>query len=315
MDIFLVIIGLILLVIGGEFLVRSSVALSLKFNISKMIIGLTVVSFATSSPELLVSLQAALSGYSDISLGNVIGSNIANIGLVLGLTAIISSMDTDSDFIKFNWPVMMILTGMMYFFLYTGKNISRLEGGALLLVIVIFLGVLIKKARTKGGKSESEVDPNLKQTSGFKIILWLLIGATGLYFGSEWLVDGAVGIANSYEVSERVISVTMIAIGTSVPELAASVIAALKQEKGISLGNLIGSNIFNIGSVIGLTAIIQPIFLQSEEVLTNDIFWMIGFSFILVPLIFVPPKKVISRYKGVILFLVYILFILLAFRS
>jgi cation:H+ antiporter len=280
-----------------------------------MIIGLTVVSFATSSPELLVSLQAALSGYSDISLGNVIGSNIANIGLVLGLTAIISSMDTDSDFIKFNWPVMMILTGMMYFFLYTGKNISRLEGGALLLVIVIFLGVLIKKARTKDDKSESEVDPNLKQTSGFKIILWLLIGATGLYFGSEWLVDGAVGIANSYEVSERVISVTMIAIGTSVPELAASVIAALKQEKGISLGNLIGSNIFNIGSVIGLTAIIQPIFLQSEEVLTNDIFWMIGFSFILVPLIFVPPKKVISRYKGVILFLVYILFILLAFRS
>jgi cation:H+ antiporter len=143
----------------------------------------------------------------------------------------------------------------------------------------------------------------------------LLIGAAGLYFGSEWLVDGAVGIAESFGVSERVISVTMIAIGTSVPELAASVIAALKQEKGISLGNLIGSNIFNIGSVIGLTAIIQPIFLQSEEVLTNDIFWMIGFSLILVPLIFIPPKKVISRYKGVILFLAYILFILLAFRS
>jgi cation:H+ antiporter len=315
MDIFLVIIGLILLVIGGEFLVRSSVALSFKFNISKMIIGLTVVSFATSSPELLVSLQAALSGYSDISLGNVIGSNIANIGLVLGLTAIISSMETDSDFIKFNWPVMMILTGMMYLFLYTGENISRLEGGALLLVIVVFLGVLIKKATTKGAKLESEVDSSLEQTSGFKIILWLLIGAAGLYFGSEWLVDGAVGIAKSYEVSERVISVTMIAIGTSVPELAASVIAALKQEKGISLGNLIGSNIFNIGSVIGLTAIIQPIFLQSEEILTNDIFWMIGFSFILVPLIFIPPKKVISRYKGVILFLAYILFILLAFRS
>jgi len=314
MDIFLVIIGLILLVIGGEFLVRSSVALSFRFNISKMIIGLTVVSFATSAPELLVSLQAALAGYSDISLGNVIGSNIANIGLVLGLTAIISSMDTDSDFIKFNWPVMMILTGMMYLFLYTGENISRLEGGALLLVIVVFLGVLIKKARTKGAKSESEVDPSLEQTSGFKIILWLLIGAAGLYFGSEWLVDGAVGIAESFGVSERVISVTMIAIGTSVPELAASVIAALKQEKGISLGNLIGSNIFNIGSVIGLTAIIQPIFLQSEEILTNDIFWMIGFSFILVPLIFIPPKKVISRYKGVILFLAYILFVLLAFR-
>jgi len=125
----------------------------------------------------------------------------------------------------------------------------------------------------------------------FKIILWLFIGAVGLYFGSEWLVDGAVGIAESFDVSERIISVTMIAIGTSVPELAASVIAALKKEKGISLGNLIGSNIFNIGSVIGLTALIQPIFLQSEEVLSNDILWMIGFSLVLLPLVFLPPKK------------------------
>ena len=121
MDIFLVIIGFLLLVVGGEFLVRSSVALSLRFNISKMIIGLTVVSFATSAPELLVSLQAALSGYSDISLGNVIGSNIANIGLVLGLTAIISSMEIDKDFLKFNWPVMIILSGLLYIFLLTGE--------------------------------------------------------------------------------------------------------------------------------------------------------------------------------------------------
>lgn len=315
MDIFLVVIGFILLVVGGEFLVRSSVAISLRFNISKMIIGLTVVSFATSAPELLVSLQAALSGFSDIALGNVIGSNIANIGLVLGLTAIISSMDIDKDFLKFNWPVMMILSGLLYVFLYTEEHISRIEGIALLFVITIFILVLIKKAMKGEVEAGEEVDESLTKTSGFKIIIWLLIGGVGLYFGSEWLVDGAVGIAESFEVSERVISVTMIAIGTSVPELAASVIAALKKEKGISLGNLIGSNIFNIGSVIGLTALIQPIFLQSKEVLTNDIFWMIGFSFILVPLIFIPPKNTLSRYKGVFIFLAYIIFILLTFRN
>lgn len=315
MDIFLVVIGFILLVVGGEFLVRSSVAISLRFNISKMIIGLTVVSFATSAPELLVSLQAALSGFSDIALGNVIGSNIANIGLVLGLTAIISSMDIDKDFLKFNWPVMMILSGLLYVFLYTEEHISRIEGIALLFVITIFILILIKKAMKGEVEAGEEVDESLTKTSGFKIIIWLLIGGVGLYFGSEWLVDGAVGIAESFEVSERVISVTMIAIGTSVPELAASVIAALKKEKGISLGNLIGSNIFNIGSVIGLTALIQPIFLQSKEVLTNDIFWMIGFSFILVPLIFIPPKNTLSRYKGVFIFLAYIIFILLTFRN
>jgi len=313
MDIFLVILGFILLVIGGEFLVRSSVALSLRFNISKMIIGLTVVSFATSAPELLVSLQAALSGFSDISLGNVIGSNIANIGLVLGLTAIISSIDTDKDFLKFNFPVMILLSGLLYLFLFTGKQISRIEGIALLIVIFIFVLVLIRKA-IKGQVDGSEgVDETLNHTSMFKIILWLFIGAAGLYFGSEWLVDGAVGIAESFDVSERIISVTMIAVGTSVPELAASVIAALKKEKGISLGNLIGSNIFNIGSVIGLTALIQPIFLQSEEILSNDILWMIGFSLVLLPLVFLPPKNTISRYKGVIIFLAYISFLLLTF--
>lgn len=315
MDVFLVIIGFILLVVGGEFLVRSSVALSLKFNISKMIIGLTVVSFATSAPELLVSLQAALSGYSDISLGNVIGSNIANIGMVLGLTAIISSMDIDKDFLKFNWPVMMILSGLLYLFLYTGGQITRIEGIALLIVIIIFILVLIRKAMKGEVEVADEVDESLTETTGIKIILWLLIGGVGLYLGSEFLVLGAVGIAESFDVSERVISVTMIAIGTSIPELAASVIAALKKENGISLGNLIGSNIFNIGSVIGITALIQPIFLQSKEVLTNDMLWMIGFSFILLPLVFLPKKNTLSRYKGVFLFIAYLVFIFSTFTK
>ena len=147
----------------------------------------------------------------------------------------------------------------------------------------------------------------------FKIIVWLIIGGVALYFGSESLVTGAVDLATKIGVSERVISVTMIAVGTSVPELAASVIAALKQEKALSLGNLIGSNIFNIASVLGITAIIKPIVMQSNEILTNDIFWMLGFAFIILPLVFLPKKFIFSRYKGVIIFSAYALFIALTF--
>ena len=280
-----------------------------------MVIGLTVVSFATSAPELLVSLQAALEGFSDISLGNVIGSNIANIGLVLGLTAMISPLLVDRDFFRFNWPVMMVFSIVLYFFLSSEALLSRKEGILLLVGILVYLVVLLRRARRKPELQADEVDPNLKTVSTFKTIVWLLIGGVALYFGSELLVTGAVDMAVSLGVSERVISVTMIAIGTSVPELAASVIAAVKQEKALSLGNLIGSNIFNIGSVLGLTAIIQPIAVKSSELLTTDIFWMLGIAFVLIPLSFLPRKYEMSRLKGFILFAGYSVFISLAFMS
>lgn len=313
MDYLFVFIGLTLLVIGGEFLVRSSVALSFKLNLSKMVIGLTVVSFATSAPELLVSLQAALNGFSDISLGNVIGSNIANIGLVLGITAIISPLAIDKDFYKLNWPVMMILSIGLYFILKSGDIISRSEGVALLLMVVVYLWILIRQARKDRGvvQVDEEVDESLVTTSNFKIILWLVIGGVALYGGSELLVNGAVSLAQSFGVTERVIAVTMIAVGTSIPELAASVIAALKKEKALSLGNLIGSNIFNIASVLGITAIIQPIAVMSEEVLTNDIFWMIGFAGILLPLAFLPKAYELGRKRGILLLSAYAVFIAL----
>lgn len=313
MSIFFIFLGFILLVVGGEFLVRSSVAISFRLNLSRMVIGLTVVSFATSAPELLVSLQAALNGFSDISLGNVIGSNIANIGLVLGITAIISPLLIDRDFYKFNWPVMMIFSILLYFFLSSEMVLSRPEGFFLLGGIVLYLILLIRRARRKPELRADEVDPALKVTSTFKMILWLVIGGIALWGGSELLVSGAVELATALGVSERVISVTMIAIGTSVPELAASVIAALKQEKGISLGNLIGSNIFNIASVLGITAIIQPIMVKSEAILTSDIFWMMGIAFILIPLAFLPRKFSMGRIKGFLLFAGYVVFVSLAF--
>jgi cation:H+ antiporter len=317
MSIFYIFLGLVLLVVGGEFLVRSSVALSFRFNISKMVIGLTVVSFATSAPELIVSVKAALNGFSDISLGNVIGSNIANVGLVLGITAIIAPLAIDHDFYKFNWPVMMLLSIALYFILASGRVISRGEGFALISILVIYLYLLIRRARKARGSEGLEVslDEALTKVSNFKLANWLLIGGLALYFGSELLVEGAVDLAMTMGISERVIAVTVIAVGTSVPELAASVIAALKKEKAISLGNLIGSNIFNIASVLGITAIIQPIIVKSEEVLTSDIFWMIGFSAVLIPLAFLPKKWEIGRIKGIAIVAAYALFISLAFLS
>lgn len=312
MSIAYIIIGLLLLVLGGEFLVRSSVGLSFKLNISKMVIGMTVVSFATSAPELLVSLQAALDGSPAIAINNVIGSNIANIGLVLGITAIIGSIAVSKDFYKLNWPVMMGFSLVLYYFLSNDNMLSQTEGMILFFSLVIFLIILIKSAKDEDA-DDDEVDEKLANVGYGKIFFWLLIGGLALYFGSELLVDGARTLARSMGVSEAVISVTLIAIGTSVPELAASVISAVKGEKAISLGNLIGSNIFNIASVLGLTSIVKEIPVTDVQILSRDIFWMLAFAAVLLPLVFIPKKFQISRYKGLLLFLGYVAFIYLAF--
>lgn len=313
MSIVLVVLGFALLVIGGEFLVRSSVALSFKFNISKMVIGMTVVSFATSVPELLVSLQAALTGSPAIAINNVVGSNIANIGLVLGITALIGVITVEKSFYRVNWPVMMLFSIMLYYFLNNDNMLSAFEGVILFIGLILFLIYLMKGS--KNTAMVEEVDDTLAVVSNFKIIVWLIIGGFALYFGSEWLVDGAKDIALSVGVSEAVIGVSLIAVGTSVPELAASVIAAAKQEKAISLGNLIGSNIFNIGSVLGLTAIIKPIPVTEPQILSSDLFWMLGFAFILLPMVFIKTKFEIGRVKGFFLVCLYSVFMVLIFTA
>jgi cation:H+ antiporter len=313
MSVVYLLLGFVLLVVGGDFLVRSSVALSFKLNISKIVIGMTVVSFATSAPELLVSLQAALKGSPAIAINNVVGSNIANIGLVLGITAIVGSIAVDKSFYKVNWPVMMIFSGALYYFLQNDSQLTAVEGGILFTGLLVFIIYLVKFQ--KQTEDVEEVDDKLASVSNFKVVVWLLIGALALYFGSEWLVKGATDIAKSLGVSEAVIGVTMIAIGTSVPELAASVIAAAKKEKAISLGNLIGSNIFNIGSVLGLTSIIKTIPITESLILSRDIFWMLLFSAVLIPLALFPVRHEINKYKGFFLVVTYGIFIFIVFKG
>ena len=310
MDIILMLLGFGLLVIGGEFLVRASVALSFKFNISKMVIGLTVVSFATSLPELLVSLNAALNDSPSIAINNVIGSNIANIGLVLGITALIATIYVDKTFYKTNWPAMMAFSLAFYYFLTNDQKLDAAEGAVLFLSLLLFIIYSLKKS--VGIEDDNSMDA-LTVISNFKIIIWLIIGGIALYFGAKWLVDGAIVIAQKTGVSEAVISVSLIAVGTSIPELAASVIAVLKKEKSISLGNLIGSNIFNIGSVLGLTAMIKPIVVEDTEILSRDIIWMLVFAGFLLPLALVLKRHQIKKIEGFLLVFLYGIFIYAVF--
>ena len=313
MDVVLMLFGFVLLVIGGEYLVRASVGLSFKLNLSKMVIGLTVVSFATSFPELLVSLNAALHGSPAIAINNVIGSNIANIGLVLAVTAICSTIEVDDSFYKFNWPALMIFSLMACYFLYNDNKLSSVEGGLLLLALLIFIFLLIHRSRIDAMAVGAEMD-DLSKVSYFKIFIWLGIGGIALFFGADWLVSGAVVVAKEFGVSEAVISVSLVALGTSVPELAASIIAIVKQEKALSLGNLIGSNIFNTSSVLGLTALVESIPVIDSQILSRDALWMLVFAVILLPLILITKRHKLQLKEGLFLVLLYAFFMLLVFK-
>ena len=308
MDYILLLSGFVLLVMGGHWLLKAAVGLSLRLLIPRIIIGMTVVSFATSAPELIVSLNSALEGHADIALGNVIGSNIANIGLVLGIVTIFSTIGVEKSFYKTDWPVMMISSVMLYVFVVSDGILERYEGIILLVSLVVFLLYLLKFQ--KRAVVVDEVVTQKEMTIPV-ILFFLVLGGVGLWGGSELLIKGAVNLANQFGVGERVIGVTIISIGTSVPELAASIIAIIKKEKAISLGNLIGSNIFNILAVLGITSIITPIKVQDSHLLTNDIVWMMLFAIIVLPLVFAPVKMKLSWKEGLILLGIYITFLAL----
>ena len=310
MDTFYLIIGLIVLVIGGEFLIRGAIPLAVRMKVSMVVVGLTVVSFATSAPELIVSIYSALTGHSDIALGNVIGSNIANITLVLGVTSLIFPLGFQKRLYRFDLPMMLFASALFGVFLYLDSGLNFFEGFCFVLLICLLTIYLIRYSQNNDNVS---FDKNTQKTSLVKMLLYIVFGGGCLYLGSSWLVDGAAGIARSFGVSERIISVSIISFGTSVPEFAASIIAALKKEKDLSIGNLIGSNIFNIFAVIGITSMIQPIHVVDQGLIHNDIWWMFGAALLLYPLIFFFHKGHIRRIEGSLLFLFYSTYIILLF--
>ena len=307
MDFLGILFGIILLSYGGDLLTKSSIDISLKFSVPKIIIGMTVVSFATSAPELIVSLNATLDGLPSFAIGNVLGSNIANIGLVLGIITIIYPITLKQRFYSTDFPLLMISTALFYFIIYTDNQISRTEGFILLISITAILFYLFIYQKKSISEFSEEIDYN--KISITKSFFYILFSGSLLWLGSETLIKSAVSVANKFEVSERIISITMVAIGTSIPELAASIVASLKKQNDLSIGNLIGSNIFNLLVVIGVTSSIIPIGGIEKSTLFNDMLWVILFSAIILPLAYFGKRNVLTRKKGIILLVLYLTFI------
>ena len=307
MDFIAICIGLVLLIKGGELLFDGSIAFSLKMDIPKFIVGMTVVSIATSAPEFIVSIQAALMNYPDLALGNVIGSNLANIALVLGIIIIITPIKVDKIFYKIDWPVMMVVTLIFVFLVSKDNSLGKMDGIILLILLIIYFIFLFFFQRNR--IDDSEVNSFTSDFSFYKIFSLMLFGAFFLWLGSEVLIKGSVNLASQIGISERIISVSIIAFGTSIPELSTSIIAIINKEKGISIGNLIGSNIIDMLGVIGITVIIAPITNLDQGFVNNDLIWMISVAFLLLPLLFLNKKLEFGRIEGIILIVVYVVFI------
>ncbi|MEN8787772.1 MAG: calcium/sodium antiporter [Flavobacteriales bacterium] len=305
MDFFWLILGLAVLIFSGDYLVKGAVGIAEKFKISPLVIGMTVVSFGTSAPELFVSIKAAMDGSPDLAIGNVIGSNIANIALVLSITILIFPIIVDRNSKIIDWPMMMFSSILFYIF-SLDNVISPLEGGIMVAILLVFTFLLIRNSRKLNLNLDEDVDgtpSNMWLTS-----LYLVGGLIGLKFGADWFVEGAKGVAKSFGMTDKVIGVTIVAFGTSVPELVASGVAAYRRQTDISLGNLVGSNIFNILIVLGITSLIMPIQV-SESVMSFDMYWMLGIALALYPMMFIGKKM--GRIHGLILLSAYITYIVL----
>ena len=294
-QLFFLIVGLLMLVIGSNYLLKSSVDLSLKYKISKVVIGLTVVSIATSAPELLISISSVLKNSSDIAISNVIGSNIANFGLVLGLALFFSKIKINSKLIYEDWNFLMIVSVIFSLFALTKVEISRIEGIVLFTFLIASLIYIFKNSKDK------EVSSNEKYRSNSKLIAIIVISSLMLFFGSEFFVDSSIYFADYFGVSERIIGLTIVAIGTSLPEVVTTLVAVFKKELDISVGNIIGSNIFNILAVIGITSIIKPLKITNKLNLQFDLSIMFVFMLFLFLFYSFSKTKILGRIHGVIL--------------
>jgi cation:H+ antiporter len=297
--IFLLIFGLIVLIIGGNLLLKSAVSISMKFGIPRLLIGMTVVSLATSAPELIVSIKSAVKGSPDLAISNVLGSNIANLGLVLGITILFSPINISKSVYKKEWPIMMF-SALYFLIVILDGVITKIEGGILVCFLIITIISLIKL------RDKNEVEDQLEnEDSIIKSIIILFFGGLFLFYGSEWFIDGAIQLANSFGISERIIGITVVSVGTSIPELVTSLVALFNKEKNISLGNLLGSNIFNVFAVLGITSLVTPLSVLDQNIIDFDIYVMLFFAALILPLIFFPKKLVLARKEGLIILLFY----------
>ncbi|RMG21453.1 MAG: sodium:calcium antiporter [Deltaproteobacteria bacterium] len=314
--------GLLVLSAGAELFVRGASGIATRFGVSKLLVGLTIAAYGTSAPELAVSSVAALKGSSAVSLGNVVGSNVANLGLVLGLAAVIRPLVVHASLLKREVPFLLVSALLLPLLAWDGQ-ISRLDGMLLLCGALLFTGVcavqaIVQERQTRRARQEararleagaaSEADAALLEEprpAVLSLFAYLGVGSLGLVYGAQWLVDGAVLLAADLGVSERVIGLTLVAVGTSLPEMATSLVSAFHGELDMAVGNVVGSNIFNVFFILGTTGVLVPIKVPSP-VLSADMLTMVGLSLALVPLILTGQR--ISRIEGALLVGIYAVF-------
>lgn len=311
-NIALILLSLGLLYGGASGLVNGASSLAIKLGLTPLVIGLTIVAFGTSTPELIVSIQAALQGNSGIAVGNVVGSNIFNIGVILGVSALCYPIVVRAELLRTDVPVMLV-TAVLFTLLFIDHTIGRAEG--LLLVassIAYTLYIITQAQKTTTPEVDAEFEQGLpQQRAGWMDALLIVVGLATLMIGSRLLVDNAVSLAKLFQVSDAVIGLTIVAAGTSMPELATSVVAALKKQSDIALGNVVGSNIYNILAILGVSSVITPIY--SPDIALTDTLVMVGISFLLLPL--VKTGFILKRWEGgllLIFFLVYLYTLLAA---
>jgi len=318
MNVLYILAGILILILGGELLVRGAINVALRFHISTLVVGMTVVSFGTSAPELLVSLEAMFTGYPGIAVGNVVGSNIANLALVLGVTAIIFPISVSKNSYKIDWPMLMFSSFLVLGFMWMNYDpmmgdgydakLTHWNGWVMVALLIWFSVYLIRKSRkhTKALQAEKESVVEIPKSSIMVDVLFIILGSIGLSIGAHFLVQGTVGLASVLGISDYVISATIVAFGTSLPELITSAVAAFKRQSDLSVGNLIGSNIFNLLGIVGVTAIFKEIPI-SARVLNNDMWWVIGISALIFPLMITGKK--INKWEGFALLAIYSFYI------
>jgi len=306
-DILLIVLGMALLIKGGDFLVDGAASLARRFHISELAIGLTIVAFGTSAPELVVSLAAAIGSHPEIALGNVIGSNNFNLFAILGITGIIAPIAVQKNTIRFEIPFSLFAAILLFIlvninFLPNEKDmVTRIDSVILLIFFGLFLFYVYKSMKTsESGNEESSV----KTLSLFKSTLFIVLGLTFLVLGGRVVVNSAVALAQAMNISEKVIGLTIIAAGTSLPELVTSVTAIIKKSSDIAIGNIIGSNIFNIFLILGTSSLVRP--MNYSPIFNNDIYFLVFGTLLLLLAMFVGNKKKLDRWQAAIFLLLYI---------
>lgn len=306
------VLGGVMLYFGADWLIRGGVAVARRVGISMLVIGLTLVAFATSAPELVVSCHAAIKNLGDVSLGNVIGSNICNIALILGVSTLLNPVNINRQILRFDWPILMVATLVFAGIGMTVGFFGRISGAVFLASVIAYTCYLIRDARKQQAagvevhtEAEEFSSPDAEPMNVFAALGLVVLGGLVLVFGGKFFVAGATEIARLFGISDAVISLTVIALGTSLPELATSILAAIRKESDIAVGNVIGSNLFNILGILGVAPIIRPIYAQN--IVAADWLVMLCVTIILFPMMLGVRKM--ARYKGVILLIIYIAYV------